>query len=125
MIGCRANAASAGPLRMNHLTMTNPSVLIAAIGWAQVVPVVLILGGAALFLLAIWRGQFWMRGPSALPTAPPPTGPASPLHNVMRDAEELTGLLAGQVDREAAPLEELLAEGGVKIRHLERLKADD
>lgn len=41
----------------------------------------------------------------------------------MRDAEELAGLLAGQMERQAARLERLLGEADARIRQLERLNA--
>jgi hypothetical protein len=45
------------------------------------------------------------------------------VQTVMRDSEELAGLLAGQMDRQAARLERLLTEADAKIRELEKLSA--
>ena len=100
----------------------NP-ILAAAVNWSQVVPLALIVAGAVLLLMAIWRGQ--IGGRPAKP-APPPTSPAAAqqVQVVMRDAEELAGLLAGQMDRQAARLERLISDADARIRQLERLSAD-
>src|SRR5689334_832543 len=98
-----------------------PAEALAAISWTQIVPIVLIVSGALLFLIAIWRGQLVARKPAPAPTSP---ATAQQVQIVMRDAEELAGLLAGQMDRQAARLERLIADADARIRQLERLSAE-
>lgn len=91
---------------------------LAASVLTQTLPPILIVAGAALLLWAIWRR----------PKAPEREGGRSPVaaqqvQAVMRDAEELAGLLAGQMERQAARLERLLGEADARIRQLERLNA--
>lgn len=125
MIGCGAAVAANRPVPMSELAFHNLDLTGALLTWVESIPVVLIVAGAGLMLAAIWRGQQGERGvkpPSAEPVVPP-ASPASAVQNVMRDAEELTGLLAGQMDRQAARLEKLIADADARIRHLERLSA--
>lgn len=91
---------------------------LAASVLTQALPPILIVAGAALLLWAIWRrpkaaGAEGGRSPVA----------AQQVQAVMRDAEELAGLLAGQMERQAARLERLLGEADARIRQLERLNA--
>jgi len=105
-----------------HAMSDNPDPLVAVLTWSQVVPVVLIVGGAALLLWAIWRKPAKPVPVSPGAPAHPPAG-AEQIHTVMRDAEELAGLLAGQIDRQAARLERLITEADARIRRLERIEA--
>jgi len=109
---------------MTHTLLHHPGLLVATFTWLQVLPVALIVAGAGLLLGAIWRGQIGWRTPSSPSPPQTPATPGMAVHSVMRDAEELAGLLAGQMDRQAARLEQLIAEADVKIRHLERLSAE-
>jgi hypothetical protein len=96
--------------------------LLADVTTSQIVPIGLIVAGAVLFLVAIWRGQLVGRKP-AVPTTTS-TATAQQVQIVMRDAEELAGLLAGQMDRQAARLERLIADADARIGRLERLSAE-
>lgn len=106
---------------MNADLPANPIPWLAANLLTQTLPPVLIVAGAALLLWAIWRrpkaaereGRAGGRSPMA----------AQQVQSVMRDAEELAGLLAGQMERQAARLERLLGEADARIRQLERLNA--
>ena len=105
-----------------------PELLVADVsGWAasivtHVLPVTLIVGGAALLIWAFWRGQGL--GPFRKPPpAPAPAPKAEPTEAVLRDATELANLLAAQMDRQAGRLEQLINEADARIRRLERLAA--
>ena len=85
--------------------------------WAQVLPVSLILGGAALLIWALRRGQpEGARSPSARAWDPDAAAAA-------REAQELGRLVAEQADRQAARLERLIEDADARIRKLERLTA--
>jgi hypothetical protein len=86
--------------------------------WTQTLPPALIVAGAGLLLWAIWRRP--RGGPAGQARSPMV---AKQVETVMRDAEELAGLLAGQMERQAARLERLIAESDARIRQLERLNA--
>ena len=89
--------------------------------WSDVVPVGLIVMGAALLIWALWRGQ-GRRGrmePAAPEVRPSRADPG----RVLNEAQELASLLAEQMDRQAARLEELIAEADSRIRRLERMNS--
>lgn len=90
--------------------------------WSDIIPVGLISGGAALLIWSLWRGQ----GQGRLARHEPPrranaqAGATTP-DAIVRDAEELAGLLAAQMERQAARLEQLIADADARIRRLEHL----
>lgn len=88
----------------------------------QIVPILLMIGGVLLLVLAVRRGPSGRNSETA-PHGPMPAPNAEPLQQVMRDAQELADLLAAQMDRQAARLERLIAEADERIRRLERLSA--
>lgn len=97
---------------------------LAELGVDQLVPVILMIAGVLLLVIALRRGVGYApakpnRG--ELPQASPPT--TDELNRTMRDARELAGLLASQMDRQAARLEGLIVEADERIRKLERLSA--
>src|SRR5881396_2914094 len=98
---------------------------VAAVEVTRALPAVLMIGGLLLLIWALRHAPHALRPPAArVPPVPPSLAPGSdPVGTVMRDAEELASLLAGQMDRQAARLERLIADADERIRRLERLAA--
>lgn len=94
---------------------------LALFSFTEALPAVLMFGGLLLLLWAI-RDRL---APRAGPTPRQPDGrdaeAADRLQSVVRDSEELAGLIAAQMDRQAERLERLIADADIRIRKLERL----
>jgi hypothetical protein len=124
--------------------------VLAEFGATQAAPLILMVAGVLLLALALRRGPGLMRarvgaavlrGGAGAPLDPTDDREAGAGHEdvrgrdtdapasvasvraVLRDAEELSALLAQQMDRQAARLERLIAEADERIRRLERLSA--
>jgi len=108
-----------GPMLDISAAAASPIVL-GAFGFREILPAVLMAGGVVLLL--------WARRPSpggVVPRAADVSGAgrqaAERVETVVRDAEELAQLMAGQMDRQAQRLEQLIEEADARIRKLERL----
>ena len=101
------------------LVIRAPHALVAEFSPDRVIPLVLMIAGVLLLAIALRRGVGLAPSRPTAPESKRETG-TEELDRVNRDARELAGLLASQLDRQAARLESLIAAADERIRKLER-----